>query len=199
MKKLILSAFSVILFTSCFAQKTDVRKGPMLGVSFFLNDFQTAADIKRNGLSNVFISKNLFKSARLNPGFAISYLQGIFNHADFSATLGGSFVNYTTASMPTTTQNKFLLEASSNFNLKLVNDDHWVIPFADFGIGISKYNLHYAAFIPTGIGFQINLFDEAFIVLNSQYRFAVTEFAAPHLYHSFGIYSNIGKKKADRQ
>ena len=90
MKKLILSVISILLVVSVFAQKEDYRKRSTIGVNFFLNDFQTAADIKRNGLGRVIRAKNLFRSKRLNPGMALSYLKGLSNHVDFAATLGGS-------------------------------------------------------------------------------------------------------------
>src|ERR1035437_2609525 len=196
MKKLILSVLTVILFaSSAFAQNDDYRKRSTLGVSFFLSDFQTAADIKKNGLASVIRSKNLFRTGRMNPGLALSYLKGLANHVDFAASLGGSFVNYPIPNVPPFSNNNFLMEATAGVNAKLLSDNYWVVPFADFGVGASRYLSHYAAFIPIGFGIQINLFDEAFIIINSQYRLPVTEQAASHLYHSIGIAGNIGKAR----
>ena len=196
MKKLILSVLTVTLFaSSAFAQNDDYRKRSTLGVSFFLSDFQTAADIKKNGLASVIRSKNLFRTGRMNPGLALSYLKGLANHVDFAASLGGSFVNYPIPNVPPFSNNNFLMEATAGVNAKLLSDNYWVVPFADFGVGASRYLSHYAAFIPIGFGIQINLFDEAFIIINSQYRLPVTEQAASHLYHSIGIAGNIGKAR----
>ena len=47
MKKLILSILTVTLFTNCFAQQADYQQPSALGFNFFLNDFQTAAEIKK--------------------------------------------------------------------------------------------------------------------------------------------------------
>ena len=194
MKKLILSVLTILLYTSSFSQDGDFRKRSALGVSFFLNDFQTAADIKKNGLGSVIRDKNLFRTSRMNPGLALNYLKGLSNHIDFAATLGGSFVDYPIANLPRQ-GNHFLLETTAGLNLKLVSDNYWVVPFANVGIGASKYTGHYAAFMPVGVGLQINLVDEAFIIYNSQYRIPVTDQAASHLYHSIGIAGVIGKKK----
>ncbi|HEX6429911.1 MAG TPA: hypothetical protein VF008_19590, partial [Niastella sp.] len=51
-------------------------------------------------------------------------------------------------------------------------------------------------FIPIGTGFQVNLFDEAYFVFNTQYRIAVTTTTVSnHFYYSIGIAGNIGRKK----
>ena len=194
MKKLILSFFAILLIISVFGQ-TDRRRPTSIGISFFLNDFKTAADIKNSGFGRVIRDKNLFKSDRQNPGLALNYLKGLTNHVDFAASLGGSFVDYPLPTSSTAGRNKFLLEATANFNLKLLTDNFWVVPFADAGVGVSKYLSHYAAFAPLGAGFQFNVGQETFFTINSQYRLAVTDKAASHLYHSLTIYGVIGKKK----
>ncbi|MGI8582380.1 MAG: OmpA family protein [Chitinophagaceae bacterium] len=195
MKKLILLILTIALYTSSFAQTSDHRKRSALGVNFFLNDFQTAAEIKKNGLESVIRAKNLFTTNRMNPGIAVSYLKGLSNHVDFATTLGGSFVDYPTTNVSGSGNKKFLLEATSSINVKLLSDNYAVVPFADIGIGASKYTSHYAAFLPVGFGIQISVAEEAFIIINSQYRIPVTDGAARHLYHSIGIAGNIGKER----
>jgi outer membrane protein OmpA-like peptidoglycan-associated protein len=194
MKKLILSILTILLYTSSYSQEGDFRKRSVLGVSFFFNDFQTAADIKKNGLGSVISQKTLFKFKRMSPGLAVNYLKGLSDHIDFSLSLGGSFVEYPIPDLPKQA-NHFLMETTAGLNLKLLSDRFWVVPFAHIGIGASKYTSHYAAIMPLGAGLQINLFDEAFIIFNSQYRIPVTSQAAPHLYHSIGIAGVIGEKK----
>ena len=195
MKKLILSVISILLVVSVFAQKEDYRKRSTLGVSFFLNDFKTAAEIKKNGLGSVIRAKNLFRTTRMDPGMAVSYLKGLSNHVDFAGSLDGSFVSYPIPNQVASSNKDFLLDATAGLNIKLLSDKYWVVPFADFGVGVSKYLSTYAAFVPIGVGLQINLFDEAFIIINSQYRIAVTDKAATYLYHSIGIAGNIGKDR----
>ena len=195
MKKLILSVISILLVVSVFAQKEDYRKRSTLGVSFFLNDFKSAAEIKKNGLGSVIRAKNLFRTTRMDPGMAVSYLKGLSNHVDFAGSLDGSFVSYPIPNQVASSKKDFLLDATAGLNIKLLSDKYWVVPFADFGVGVSKYLSTYAAFVPIGVGLQINLFDEAFIIINSQYRIAVTDKAATYLYHSIGIAGNIGKDR----
>ena len=197
MKKIILSVLTLFLFTISFAQKAYYRQPSALGVSFFVNDFKTAADLKRNGLSSVLRNKNLLKLNRIKPGIAVNYFKGLANNVDFEATLGGSFLDYPFTNQILSGNPDFLLESTAALNIKLLDDNYWVIPFIDLGVGASKYLSKYAAFIPVGAGLKFNISDDAFILLNSQYRFASTENAASHLYHSLTFAGNIGKRHVE--
>lgn len=198
MKKLFFLFIALSFFTSSFSQTNDYKKGKAFGVSFFLNDFKTASELRSNGVVDVFKNGNFFKTSRMNPGLALNYMKGLTNHMDFSATLGGAFFDYPKDDgMSYVGTDKFYLEATGSVNFKLLTDNYWVTPFIDLGVGVSKYGSSYGAFIPTGLGFQVNLADEAFLLINSQYRIAVTENASYHLYHSIGIVSNISEKKVE--
>lgn len=195
MKKLILSVVTILVVVSVFSQSDDYRRPASIGVSFFVNDFTTAAQIKKNGFGSVIRNRDLLRSERLNAGLTLNYLKGLSNHVDFLGTLGGSFVDYPIPNLPRLGKNKFLTEATASLNIKLLSDNFWIVPFADFGLGVSKYTSHYAAFSPMGVGAQINLTDEVFFTINSQYRVPITEAAAAHLYHSLTFYGVIGQKK----
>lgn len=197
MKKLSLLLISLGIFSASFSQNTDYKKGNGFGISFFLNDFKTASDIQSNGIVSVFREHNFFKTSRMNPGLAINYMSGLSNHVDFIATLGGSFLDYPIKDMVPFGANNFLLESTASLNLKLLTDRYIVVPFIDLGVGASKYKKYVGAFIPLGAGLQFNIADEAFILLNSQYRVPVTENASYHFYHSIGIVSDFVKKKVE--
>ena len=196
MKKILSSFLALSFLVTSFGQN-DHKKPPSLAVHFILDDYATAADIKSNGLARTLETKNWHKTNRMFGGLAFSYIQGLSEYLDFATTLSGSF---STNPVPgklalSTSNNELFLEASATANLKLVSDKYWVSPFLTFGLGASKYKGYYGAFIPVGVGFQINLFDEAYILVNSQYRMPVTENAAYHFYHSIGVAGSIFKKK----
>jgi len=76
----------------------------------------------------------------------------------------------------------------------MFDEGYWLTPYASAGVGVSKYKSYWAAFIPLGVGFKLNLFDEASVFLASQYRIPVTyETANYHFMYSFGISGIIGK------
>jgi OmpA-OmpF porin, OOP family len=197
MKKLLLLLIFNSLLASVFAQENLYKKGNAVGIGFFLNDFQTAADIRSMGIVSIFKDHDFFKSSRMNPGIAINYLSGLSNHVDFIATLGGSFVAYPIQNVAAFGKNNLLLETTASVNLKLLTDEYWVVPFIDFGVGASKYKKYFGAFMPAGVGLQVNIEDAAYLIINSQYRIPVTQNASYHFYHSIGIAGNISREKGE--
>ena len=193
MKKFILSLLTLLFLSTAFSQ--DYTKPPSFGIHFFFDDFQTPADIKANGLKQVLRDKQYGKLDRLQPGLAFSYLQGLSNHIDFVATASGSFVDYPIPDVGTGGTDNFLLEVVATANIKLFSDKHFFSPFLTIGTGASKYKGYYGAFIPIGVGLQFNLLDDAFIIINSQYRTGITENTTNHLYHSFGVAGTLFDKK----
>ncbi|MEO5890046.1 MAG: OmpA family protein [Ferruginibacter sp.] len=194
MKKIILSFLAIGLLTVSFAQD-DYKKLPSLGVHFFFTDFKTAAELRSDGLPSVLKAKNWSKTSRMNPGLAISYMQGLSNKLDFVTMVSGSFADYPVPDKPGI-GSKFLVDATAVANLKLLSDKYTVSPYLSLGAGVSKFAGYYGAFIPAGAGFQINLFDEAFILANAQYRIPITENTAYHLFYSIGFAGSVTKKKA---
>ena len=195
MKRLTLLLIAFVSFVSANCQKEDYKKGHALGVSFFVSDFKTASEIRTDGIVDVFKNHDFFKTSRMNPGLAVNYLSGLSNHVDFIATLGGSFVDYPIQNMAPFGKDNFLLESTAGLNLKLLTDRYVVVPYIDLGVGASMYKKYFGAFVPVGLGLQINIADEAYLLINSQYRVAITENASYHLYHSIGLAGNISKKR----
>ncbi|MEO6638788.1 MAG: hypothetical protein ABIN25_10940, partial [Ginsengibacter sp.] len=196
MKKLFTLIFATILFATSFGQQENYKKPHSLGITFFLNDFQTAADLRTKGLVSVLEEGKLLDKDRISPGLAINYLTGISKHMDFIGTLGGSFVTYPLKNqLPSSSLNSFLTEANASLNIKLLSDKYWVTPFFDIGAGVSTYKKYVAAYIPVGTGLQVNLSDQVFLLINNQYRIPVTERAEYHLYHSITMASSIQTKK----
>ena len=192
MRKIHLTIFSLVLLISAFGQD---KKAPSLGVNFFQSDFQMANDLRKNGINYLINNRQILLGKNLNPGGALSYISGISKHVDFLATLGGSFVKYPYENQTPSPNYYFLLETTAGINAKLLTDNYWIVPFFHIGLGASKYQTTYAAFMPAGVGLQIPLAEGTFILLSSDYRIPVTENASYHFYHSMGIASSIVKKR----
>ncbi len=194
MKKIFLSLCTLAVVMCAFAQN-DYKKVPSLGVHYVLYDFKTAADLRAKGLTGVLADQQYYRLSRMSAGMGLSYMQGLSNHLDFAATLNGAFVNYVVPNKPTSLNDGFLLDLTAMANLKLLSDKFMFSPYLSFGVGASKYKNYFAAHIPLGAGLQVNLKNEAFIQIQTQYRSPVTELANYHVYHSFGIVAPVGKKK----
>ena len=185
---------SMFISVFSFAQ-TEYKKDPAIGVHFFLNDFKSAASLRGSSLNSVLINKQFGKVKEMTAGLALNYLRGLNNHFDFSVTGAGSFVSYELRNNPGSATDRFLLEVDASLIGKLTSDKYWVTPYLQTGVGGLIYGVYYGAFIPAGAGLQVNFYDEAFLLLNAQYRIPITETSNYHFYYSLGIAGNIGKKK----
>ncbi len=195
MKKILFLFFIIGLAIPSFGQK-DYKKRSSFGIHFFMNDFRTAANLRTAGLASVLKSKEWHKTKYMTAGAAISYIKGLNNNLDFAGTLSGSFVDYPVPGKPSRINPSLLLEGAATVNLKLFSDKYFFSPFLTAGVGASKYRGYYGAFIPVGVGAQVRLIDEVYLMLNSQYRVPVSENAAYHFYHSVGVAANLFPKKA---
>lgn len=199
MKKLLASvlAISWLLVTGYSQTKFPIRQSA-IGISFTLTDFETAQRIRSTSLASVVNKDEIAKFREMSPGIAISYFQGIKSWIDFAATLNGSFLDYPFRDRPLTGNNNFLLEGDASGQFKLLPENYWVIPYASVGLGAHMYKGYFGSFIPLGVGLRVNLFDEAGINFNSQYRVPVNYATSNyHFFHSIGIYGIIGPKKEE--
>lgn len=198
MKKFLVSVVALTAFAfNSFAQNTTSNinyiRPKALAISFVLNDFQTPSLIRSGSVGSVFNNKQWTKMKAMAPGVAVSYFKGLQDHVDFAATMAGSFVKFSVDD-ETPSSDKFLLETDASLNLKMFSDNYIFTPYINVGVGASLYNGKAGAFIPLGGGFKVNLFDEAAIFINSQYRVPVTNTtSAYHFYNSIGIAGTIGK------
>ena len=197
MKKIlaILLALNFIV-TAVFAQDDEIRPAA-IGVGFILNDFTTAERIRSTSLSTVLNNKQWAKVKEMSPGIAISYFKGLRKHIDFAGTLAGSFVSYSLPGRPDNSDDKFLLEADVSLNLKMVSERYWVQPYLIAGVGAQMYGgTYFGAFIPTGLGLKVNLYDDTHFFVTSQYRIPVTAESVEYRFlYQFGVAGRIGKKK----
>jgi OOP family OmpA-OmpF porin len=198
MKKLMAAVITIYFFTTAYSQANTPLRQSALGISFTFTDFETASRIRSTSLTHVLGNKQVAKLKEMAPGISISYYKGLSSKIDFATTLNGTFVDYPFPDKPLFGSNSFLLEADASAQFKLVDEHYWIIPYADLGVGAHVYRSYYGAFLPVGIGFRVNLFDEAGININSQYRIPVTaETANYHFFHSIGVYGIIGPKKEE--
>jgi outer membrane protein OmpA-like peptidoglycan-associated protein len=195
MKKMLSVMFAVYMMTSVsYGQKVNYIRPKAIGVSFFLNDFITPNRIRTTSLSQVISDKKFARMREMSPGLALHYFQGLTNHVDFAANIGGSFINYP---MPGKTffNDNLLFEGSATVNLKMTTEKYWVQPYIIAGVGGHKFKYYYGAYLPVGLGLKVNFWDEAHLFITSTYRVPITlETSNYHLQHSIGIAGALKKK-----
>jgi len=196
MKKLLLFILLIQGFLSVsFAQDNDYIKRPALGVNFIFDDFNGGGYIKTFGLNRAIRDKQIGQFKNMSPGLAINYLDGISKHLDLSVGLAGSFLDYPISGKSPFGNDNLLLEGDVMVNAKMLTDKYWFTPYLSAGLGASKYKGYYGAIVPLGVGLQVNFYDEAFLFINAQHRFGITENTSNHLYYSIGVAGNIANKK----
>jgi OmpA-OmpF porin, OOP family len=198
-----LVAAILLLPAISLSQSQDTKPGnskyiqtPTLGVHFFFNDFKSATAVRATSLSSALRNKTFGKLKDMSPGLALNYVQGLSPSFDFSAMLAGSFLDYPKQEGGNLGENSLLLELDASVRGKMFSNQYWVSPYLQLGVGMSKFKGYWGAFIPAGAGMQLNLFEEAFLVVNAQYRIPVLDNTTNyHFFYSIGLAGIIGKKK----
>jgi OmpA-OmpF porin, OOP family len=197
MKKILAVLMALyFIIPSGHAQDDEIRPAA-IGISFILNDYTTAQRIRSTSLSSVFNNKQWAKTKDMAPGLAVTYFKGLRKHIDFAGTFAGSSVSYTLPGRALPSKEQFLLELDASLNFKMVSEKYWAQPYLIAGLGAQMYGgTYFGAFVPTGLGMKLNLYDDAHFFVTSQYRIPVTkESVAHHFFYQFGIAGRIGEKK----
>lgn len=192
--KTLIKNIASVLCLSCFAlqlsaQVKDDVKPSTLAFHVFYYDFKTGTSLSKvlNGGWSSFTNMQM--------GIGFNYLQGITKNIDIVGSIDGSYIDYLYSDGTTNGSSQFLLDANAVLNIKLFTDRHTIVPYLLGGVGASTYKDKVGLYTPFGLGFQINLFNQAFIFPKIEYRSASTSEVNGHLQYSIGIGASIGKKK----
>jgi len=193
MKHLIVSLLAAIIIAPVVSAQEDEIRSHELGVSFNLYDFKSAELIRTTSLNAVIRDKQF--GDEKSPGIGLHYFKGLKKHIDFAGSLNLSYLNQNIPDNPDPTDRyMFQLEAVAHF--KLVTDKYWFQPYLIGGLGAQKYYVYYGAYMPLGVGLNINFFNEGRLFINSTYRVPITTGTTNyHFMHAFGIAGRLTKKK----
>ena len=195
MKRIICICLLACLVPRLFAQISREKKLSTLVFHSFYNDFKTTQLMRTTSVLSVLDKGQWSNIGSMQMGFGFNYLKGISKKMDAIITIDGSSTDYLFKNGSNNGSSKFLLDANAALNIKLLADSQKLVPYFSFGAGLSSYNRKTGFYIPSGVGIQFNLFNEAYILTNIQYRLALTSTVNDHFYYSIGIGTNIGKKK----
>lgn len=195
MKYFLIFVFFTSLLFCTYAQEPLLLKKPTLGLHFFYNDFATAQRISSSSLSDVLKNDQWNELQNMEGGFGIDYMQGIAKNIDLVGTFNGSWVDYLSPDSTFYGSSNFLLDINAGTHLKLLSDSHVFSPFLIAKVGFSSYKDKKGFSLAPGIGLQINMFKESFIITTIEYRAALGENISNQLYYSIGIATDICKKK----
>ena len=196
MKQLIVSLLAaIILAPVVYGQDEEIRSHE-IGVSFNLVDFKTAQLIRTTSLNAVIRDKQFGDIGEMSPGIGLHYFKGIKKHIDFAGSINATTAYQPLPGKPDDGYERFLLQVEANAQFKMVSDKFWFQPFLSGGFGAQKYYVYYGAYIPLGVGLNINFFNEGRLFINSTYRVPITTGTSNyHFMYAFGVSGRLTKKK----
>jgi hypothetical protein len=196
LKLTFLMAIICIAATS-FAQTQKVKKNgfvpgqkkpELFGISFTLTDFNTP---KNFGKSNA----TTLKIKDMSAGASVYYWRGITPFIDFTARLNGIFHDYSANFANQTTTTEAGIELEPSVSIRPLKDENIWAPFLTAGLGAGIYSGRMGAYIPLGVGLQLNASNTTYFFLQAQYKWTITpKVFDNNLLYSIGFAQNINAK-----
>lgn len=193
-QKLTLILVLTLLATSGFSQKkmsNGSKKGTLLGLHYNMADYNAPIGIKDPSTG-----KTYSKMRDMDKGFSVSYWKGLKSKIDFSVKLSGMFGDYAARNSGQTQKTEIGIELEPSLNFRPFDDGALMNPFLTVGIGGGYYTDKFAGYVPAGLGLQVNLNNNTYIMLQGQYRWTLKKSVmGDNLFYSVGLAQNIGKEK----
>ena len=195
MKQKILLFFSFALMASgLFAQANmdksyAAKKSTLFGIHFNMLDFKTPVSWKNNTSP-----RNGTTTSDLDYGFGLSYWKGLTSRIDFSAKINALIHNYSSTDRGiATTNTEAGFELEPTLNVRAFKDYNVFNPFITAGIGAGLYTGKFGAYVPTGVGLQVNFNSLTYLLVQATYHWTLSKDAVKdNLIYSIGLAQNFG-------
>jgi OmpA-OmpF porin, OOP family len=197
-QKLALLLSFLVFVTVASAQMMDSKfssskKGTLVGIHFNALDLKTPVTLKSSAGTRSF--SNI---TDMDLGFSVSYWRGLTKTIDFSTRAGVLFHDYAGEDRGQTNDKskEIGIELEPSLNFRPYADNSLIAPFLSAGIGAGYYAQKFGSYLPVGVGAQLNLSSNSYVLLQAQYRFALTKnILKDNLFYSLGVAQSIGKAK----
>ncbi len=186
----VVSCASAQMMDSKFASS---KKGKLFGIHFNALDIKTPVTFKSTATTRSFSQLK-----DMDYGFSLSYWKGLTNTIDFSTRAGVLFHDYATEDRSNTSNNKETIgiELEPSLNFRPYADNALLSPFITLGVGGGYYTGKFGAYAPVGGGVQLNFNSISYLLVQAQYRFALTkDIMKNNLFYSLGFAQSIGSAK----
>lgn len=170
-----------------YGQDRHYIQQPAVGVHLLFNAFSYQDSVHAPGKYNY-----------VRAGIALSYWKGFTPHTDLAINLAGSFLAFPGINKREGDK-QLLLEGDISIREKLLAGRRLFNPFLQAGLGFSRFTNYYGSYVPAGIGLQVTLPGEVFLLFQTQYRAPLTSNEAGHFYGSVGIAGIIGRKSNQKK
>jgi len=163
------------------------KKPSLFGLAFNLSDFNAPKNFGSNSNGKSLSIKDM------SQGFSFYYWKGLTPFIDFSARLNGVFHDYSSIYYGIPGKTEIGLELEPSINIRPVKDENLLAPFITAGLGFGLYTNHMGAYVPLGLGIQLNASSTTYFILQAQYKVTLTnKVLKDNLFYSLGFAQNIG-------
>ncbi|MGF2414531.1 OmpA family protein [Ferruginibacter sp.] len=184
-----------------YAQKAAKKPG-MISYNISLTDYSFIKLVKDSSLGNAIKQKDWLKPGNKSFGLGISYWKGLTSHIDFSGTFTGTLANFPAYFVKGDSigQANFSTQLDALLHFKLLKDKAIVNPFLTAGVGAGNFPGQFAAYAPIGTGLQFHFNDGAYLIIQAQWRMALTDgITNDYMQYSLGFAQKAKIKKAKKE
>jgi OmpA-OmpF porin, OOP family len=197
-QKLTLLFSFLVVATLASAQMMDskfssAKKGTLVGIHFNALDIKTPLTLK-----SAAGTRSFSRIQDMDLGFSLSYWKGLTKTIDFSARAGVLFHDYAGEDRGelNQTDKEVGIELEPTLNFRPYGDNSLIAPFLTAGVGGGMYSGKFGAYLPAGAGVQLNFRSTSYVIVQAQYRFALTKAVIKdNIFYSLGVAQSIGKIK----
>jgi OmpA-OmpF porin, OOP family len=199
MKQKLTLLLSFMVVVGCASAQTmdskfaSSKKGKLFGIHFNALDIKTPLTFKNTATNRTFSGLK-----DMDYGFSLSYWKGLTKTIDFSTKLGILFHDYASRDRAVFTDDNQQIgaELEPSLNFRPYGDDALISPFISLGVGGGFYAGKFGAYTPVGVGGQLNLRSNTYVIVQAQYRFALTkDIMKDNLLYSLGFAQSISSAK----
>ena len=201
MKPIILvTAFALFMGSSTvWAQQHAAKKHGQLSFNINLSDYTVLKTIHDSSFARALKQKDWLKPANKSFGIGLSYWKSLTKHIDFSGTLSGTLSNFPALFVQGDSigQAGFSTQLDALLHFRLLKDKANINPFLTGGIGAGYFSTKATAYAPIGAGLQVRFSEGGFMVLQAQWRKALTSgITNDYMMYSIGFIQKAKTNKA---
>ncbi len=194
----VITAFFICIMFPAKAQLKPAGKKAVWVFGISSSDYNFFKKVQDSSLSKTIKQKDWLRPAKNSFGVSVGYLKQLTNHIDFSGTLTGTFSNFSKKFVngDSIGQAGFTPQLDAMLHIRLLKNKATVNPFLAGGIGAGSFLNEFAAYTPVGAGLQFNFNGGTIMLLQAQWRKALTEgITNDYLHYSLGFAHSTNWKK----
>ncbi|MEI7735284.1 MAG: OmpA family protein [Ferruginibacter sp.] len=168
--------FVISITASVAQQPADYRHG-VFSFNVNLSDYSFLKTVKDSSFTKAVQQKDWLKPGNKSFGIGASYWKGLTKHIDFSGTFSATLSNFSKGFVKDDSigQAGFSTQLDALLHFRLLNNNAAVNPFITGGAGVGFFSKQMAVYAPVGAGFRFRFSEGAFLVLQAQWRKALTD------------------------